>query len=52
MRADYLEHLHCRAAFSSTNLQQPFLSEALPKPPPAAVHIRNETNLLVGPEFD
>lgn len=52
MSADYLECLHCRAAFSSTNLQQSFLSEALSKPPPAAVRIRNETNLLVGPKFD
>lgn len=52
MCADYLERLHCRAAFSSTNLQQSFLSEALSKPPPAAVHVRNETNHLVGPKFD
>lgn len=52
MLPDYLEHLHCRAAFSSTNLQQSFLFEALSKPPPAAVHIRNETNLLVGSKFD
>lgn len=52
MQADHLEPLHCRAAFSSTDLQQPFLSEALSKPPPAAVHVRYETNLLVGPKFD
>lgn len=52
MHADYLEHVHYRAAFSSTNLQPSCLSEALSKPPSAAVHIRNETNLLVGPKFD
>lgn len=49
MRTDYLEHLHYRAAFSSTNLQPSFVSEALSKPPSAAVH---ETNLLAGPKFD
>lgn len=52
MCADYLEHLHYRAAFSSANLQPSFFSEALSKPPSAAVHIRNETNLLAGPKFD
>lgn len=52
MRADYLECSHYQAAFSSTNLQPSFLFEALSKPPSAAVHIRNETNLLAGPKFD
>lgn len=52
MCADYLEHLHYRSAFSSTNLQPSFLSETLSKPPSAAAHIRNETNLLVDPKFD
>lgn len=52
VQAGYLEHVQYRAAFNSTNLQPSCLSEALSKPPSAAVHIRNETNLLVGPKFD
>lgn len=52
MCTDYLEHLHYRSAFSSTDLQPSSLSEALSKPPSAAAHIRNETNLLAGPKFD
>lgn len=52
MCTDYLEHLHYRSAFNSTDLQPSSLSEALSKPPSAAAHIRNETNLLAGPKFD
>jgi len=51
MHADYLEHLHYRAA-ESTNLQSSFLSEALSKPPSAGAHVRNDPNPLVGPKFD